>query len=74
MENVLPLLAVGFLYVLTNPAAWLAVNLFRLAAIGRIVHTLGLAIFANQAIRGLGFGVPFFITAYMSVQIILSSC
>ncbi|TDG42100.1 hypothetical protein AWZ03_011470 [Drosophila navojoa] len=44
LENILPFFAIGLLYTLTNPSAFLAINLFRAVGISRIVHTLVYAI------------------------------
>ncbi|KAM7347417.1 microsomal glutathione S-transferase-like isoform 2-T2 [Cochliomyia hominivorax] len=72
MENILPFLAVGFFYVLTNPATFLAVNLFRIVAIARIVHTLVYAVYVvPQPARAISFFVALASTTYMAVQVLL---
>ncbi|XP_055710915.1 microsomal glutathione S-transferase 1-like [Phlebotomus papatasi] len=72
LENVIPLIFASFFYTLTNPTPFLAINLFRVAALSRIAHT---AVYAfgpvPQPTRALAFGVPFVITLYMSVQVLL---
>lgn len=61
---------VGFGYVLTNPAAWLAILLFRAAAAARILHTFVYAVYVlPQPARALAFFVPFFISLYMAVKV-----
>lgn len=58
---------IGFLYVLTDPTSFIAVNLFRTGVIARIVHTYAYAISPQQPARGIGFGLCLVVTAYMSV-------
>lgn len=68
----MPFIIAGFFYVLTNPAAWFAVNLFRVAAVARLLHTFVYAIFVlPQPARAIAFFVPFLVTAFMAVSIIL---
>lgn len=72
MENILPFFVVGFLYLLTNPAAYLAVNIYRAVAISRIIHTLVYAVIVlPQPARAISFFVPFLCTAYMAFQIVI---
>lgn len=72
LENILPFLLAGFFYTLSNPAAFLAINLFRAAAISRIVHTIVYTLVVlPQPSRALAFAVPLGITGYMSVMTIL---
>ncbi|XP_055547858.1 microsomal glutathione S-transferase 1-like [Wyeomyia smithii] len=72
LENILPYLAIGFLYMLTNPPVFLACNLFRVVAIARIVHTLVYAVFViPQPARGLSWAAGYFITGYMAVHTML---
>ncbi|KFB40178.1 AGAP000163-PA-like protein [Anopheles sinensis] len=72
LENILPFFAIGFLYLLTNPAPFLAINLFRLVAASRIIHTLVYAVFiVPQPARFLAFMGAMVPTAYMAVQTIL---
>jgi len=74
LENCLPFMIIGFLYVLSNPSTFLAVNLFRVGVIARIVHTYAYAISPMQPARGIGFGICFMVTAYMSLATALSFC
>ncbi|XP_073830087.1 microsomal glutathione S-transferase-like [Musca autumnalis] len=72
MENILPFFITGFLYVLTNPAAFLAINLFRAVAAARILHTIVYAVVViPQPARALSFFVAFFATGYMALQVVL---
>lgn len=70
MENVLPFFAIGFFYLLTNPAANVAINLFRAFAISRIVHSFVYSLAITPKARGPAFGVGVFITIYMAVRTI----
>lgn len=69
LENILPFFIAGLFYVLTNPEAFIAVNIFRAAAVARIVHTLVYAVVVvPQPSRAIAWFVCFAATAYMSVQ------
>ncbi|KAH8344514.1 hypothetical protein KR084_002277, partial [Drosophila pseudotakahashii] len=74
LENILPFFAIGLLYVLTNPAAFLAINLFRAVGIARIVHTLVYAVVVvPQPSRALAFFVALGATVYMALQVVLTA-
>ncbi|CAO1411884.1 unnamed protein product [Diamesa hyperborea] len=69
LENILPFFVAGFFYVLTNPDAFIAVNIFRAAAIARIVHTLVYAVVVvPQPARAIAWFVCFGATAYMALH------
>ncbi|XP_055692443.1 microsomal glutathione S-transferase 1-like [Lutzomyia longipalpis] len=72
LENIFPFILVAFFYVLTNPEPTLAINLFRIAAIARIIHTLVYAVWVvPQPARGLAFFVCLASTLYMAFKTIL---
>lgn len=72
LENILPFFAVGLLYVLTNPDAFIAINLFRAVAISRIVHTLVYAVVVvPQPARALSWAIAYGTTGFMAVKTIL---
>ncbi|XP_055689054.1 microsomal glutathione S-transferase 1-like [Lutzomyia longipalpis] len=72
LENIFPFVLIAFFYVLTNPQAWLAINLFRVAAIARIVHTVVYAVVVvPQPARALAFFVCLAVTLYMAFQTIV---
>ncbi|KAJ6638398.1 Microsomal glutathione S-transferase 1 [Pseudolycoriella hygida] len=72
LENVLPFIAVGFFYTLTSPSLYLATQLFRAAAISRLLHTFVYAIVViPQPARALAFAIPLGITGYMAVTTVL---
>lgn len=71
MENILPSMIIGLLYVLTNPSPTLGSMLFKIGAISRIAHTFVYAIIPTpQPSRVLAFAVHYFITIYMAVAVI----
>ncbi|KAH8403568.1 hypothetical protein KR009_008575 [Drosophila setifemur] len=73
LENILPFFAIGFLYVLTNPSAGLAITLFRAVGIARIVHTIVYAVVVlPQPSRALSFFVALGATIYMALQVIVA--
>ncbi|XP_034118534.1 microsomal glutathione S-transferase 1 isoform X1 [Drosophila albomicans] len=73
LENILPFFIVGLLYTLTNPSAFIAINLFRAVGISRIAHTLVYAVVVvPQPARALSFFVALGATAYMALQVILA--
>lgn len=74
LENILPFFIIGLLYTLTNPSAFLAINLFRAVGIARVVHTLVYAVVVvPQPARALSFFVALIATAYMALQVILAA-
>ncbi|XP_067640989.1 microsomal glutathione S-transferase 1 [Eurosta solidaginis] len=74
LENILPFLVIGFLYVLTNPSVGLAVNLFRAVGISRILHTIVYAVVVlPQPSRALSFFICLFVTVYMAIQVIFAA-
>ena len=72
MENILPFFTVALFYTLTDPTEFLAVNLFRVYTVARILHTFVYTIVVMpQPSRALLFGVGYAITIYMALQVIL---
>ncbi|XP_058127623.1 microsomal glutathione S-transferase 1-like [Anopheles ziemanni] len=72
LENILPFFVIGFLYLLTDPAPFLAINLFRLVAASRIIHTLVYAVVVvPQPARFLAFIGAMLPMQYMAVKTIL---
>lgn len=73
LENLTPFFVIGFLYVLTDPQQFLAINLFRVVAISRIAHTLVYAVFViPQPARALAFLGGLAPTIYMAISVILA--
>lgn len=72
MENILPSLIIGFLYVLTNPVPAVATLLFKIGALSRIVHTIVYAVIPMpQPSRVLSFAIHYLITIFMSGSVIM---
>jgi len=69
MENVLPFLILGFLYMFTNPAYSTALLLYRVFVGARIVHTVSY-LFGLQPWRALAFFVNIGINMFMAYRII----
>jgi glutathione S-transferase len=72
LENIPMFFAVGALYLTTEPSEELAINLFRAYAAGRVLHTLVYAVKPlPQPSRAIAFSIPFFITVYMGVKVVV---
>jgi len=72
LENILPFIAIAFFYILTDPTEFLAVNLFRVFTVARILHTFVYTIVVTpQPSRALVWGAGYAVTIYMAVQVIL---
>lgn len=65
---------IGFLYVLTDPSTFIAVNLFRVSVLARIVHTYAYVINPMQPARGIAFVVCLVSTVYMCLSTAYSFC
>lgn len=69
LENVLPLILAGLFYTLTNPAAFVAINVYRTAALARILHSIVYAVVVlPQPSRAIAFFIPLAATIYMALQ------
>jgi glutathione S-transferase len=69
LENILPFFAAGFFYMFAHPNVTVAIWLFRIAAIARILHTVVYAVWiVPQPARFLTFFVCLAITFYMSIH------
>ncbi|KAH8317450.1 hypothetical protein KR074_005079 [Drosophila pseudoananassae] len=72
MENILPYFIMALIYISTNPNQDVACNLFRVASLARIVHTLVYAVYpVPQPSRILAFGIMLLITFYMAAVVAL---
>ncbi|CAG9802170.1 unnamed protein product [Chironomus riparius] len=71
LENIPIFIIVAFLYTLTSPTTFIAVNLIRLFTLSRIVHSFAYAIYPTQPTRGIVFGIGLLITLYMSLHVAL---
>ena len=71
MECVLPYLIIGYLYTLTNPDVVLALWLYRVGAIARIIHTLVyVVVILPQPARGISFWGTNGILIYMAIAVV----
>ncbi|KAF4530681.1 hypothetical protein B566_EDAN004920 [Ephemera danica] len=71
MENIPIYLIISYLYVLTSPQPWLAVNLFRAFFAVRVSHSIAYAILAVHPMRMISYFIGLFITLYMAVQFVV---
>ncbi|XP_055844714.1 microsomal glutathione S-transferase 1-like isoform X1 [Episyrphus balteatus] len=68
MENILPFLTMGLLFVCVDPSPTLAMWLFRIVAAARILHTLVYAFRpVPQPTRAIMFFIAFLITMFMAL-------
>merc|ERR1711963_1091914 len=72
MENVLPFLILGFLYMFTNPAYATALLCYRLFVGARIVHTIVYLLVIPQPSRALAFFVNVGVNIFMAYKIIVT--
>lgn len=71
MENILPALTVGLLYVLIGPSPAIASRLFKVAAFARIAHTIVYAFMPMpQPARALVFAIHYLISIYMGMSVL----
>ena len=72
IENILPFLTAGLLYVAINPNPVVALNLFRTVFAARVVHTLVYAFRpVPQPTRALAYFAAYGATFYMALQTVL---
>ena len=72
MENIVPFIIVALFYTMIDPTEFLAVNLFRVYTVARILHTFVYTIVVvPQPSRALVWGVGYAVTLYMAAQVIL---
>ncbi|XP_058795248.1 microsomal glutathione S-transferase 1-like [Phymastichus coffea] len=64
LENILPWVAITYIYLGTAPANWFAALLIRGFVLSRIGHTLSYAIFPKQPFRAITFFIGFSLTAF----------
>lgn len=71
LENILPWVAITWIFLGTNPSTFLAGLLIRGFVLSRVVHTLSYAIFPKQPFRAISFFVGLGITAFEAVSTII---
>jgi len=74
LENVLPFVLIGLLYVLTSPSVTVATWHFRAFGCFRLLHSLFYLSATPQPSRGLCFMVGFIVNVSMAVQVIKACC
>lgn len=73
IENIPMFLATGFIYILTDPHPFVAINLFRLYTVCRITHTYVYAIKVYpQPIRAMVWSIGYLINWYMVIISVVS--
>lgn len=71
LENILPYLFVGFLFVLTDPKEIIAANCFRFVTITRALHSLVYALYPlRQPIRTICFSATLLLSIFMAIDCI----
>merc|ERR1712001_788652 len=70
IENILPFLILGFLYMFTNPAYSTALLCYRLFVGARILHSIVYLLVIPQPSRALAFFVGIFVNLFMAYKII----
>ncbi|KAL0269276.1 UNVERIFIED_CONTAM: hypothetical protein PYX00_007072 [Menopon gallinae] len=71
IENIPLFFVSAWLYLMTNPPAVLAINLYRVYTLARIVHTIVYAVFVvPQPARAIAWGTGYAITAFMLLNTI----
>lgn len=68
LEAIPQFLIISLVFILTNPSVFLAVNLIRLAAVARIVHTIVYAMLSLQPHRAISFTLCYAVTFYMAIR------
>merc|ERR1711934_64488 len=70
IENILPFLILGFLYMFTNPAYATAILCYRIFVGARILHTVVYLLVIPQPSRALAFFAGIFVNIFMAYKII----
>ncbi|NP_001165930.1 microsomal gluathione S-transferase 1 [Nasonia vitripennis] len=71
LENILPWVAITYVYLGTNPSTFLAGLLIRGFVLARVGHTLSYAVYPKQPFRGISFGIGLAITVFEAVSTII---
>ncbi|CAG9782996.1 unnamed protein product [Diatraea saccharalis] len=72
LENIPVFWVLGAIYATTNPSVSVALTLFRTFTVMRFIHTFVYAVKPfPQPTRGIVFTIPFLITAFMGLNIII---
>ncbi|XP_076276131.1 microsomal glutathione S-transferase 1-like [Lasioglossum baleicum] len=71
LENIPLWFIVTFLWLTTNPSAWLAGILIRTFVISRIVHTLSYAVVSKQPHRAISFMTGLAVTIFQAISTLI---
>jgi len=70
IENIVPFVLLGAMYVRTRPSPCTAFWVFRLFVLGRLLHTVSYVFLKNSTLRALGFAVGVFCNLFMGFKVI----
>jgi glutathione S-transferase len=68
IENIPVFMIIAFFYLLTSPNELLAINLIRIFAISRIIHTVTYAIIPTQPARAISYTVALGASMFMAIH------
>ncbi|XP_068629096.1 microsomal glutathione S-transferase 1-like [Battus philenor] len=72
LENIPVFWVLGALYLTTGPISTLAIMLFRVYTVCRIIHTIVYAVIPMpQPTRAIAFAIPVLIKWYLGIQVVL---
>lgn len=69
LENIPVFFTIAFFYMLTDPSEYIAINLFRVAAIGRICYTISYVFLQMQPHRAISWFACYAVTVYMGLSV-----
>jgi uncharacterized membrane protein YecN with MAPEG domain len=72
MENILPFLAIGLIYVAIGPAPWLAYLYFAVFVAARLAHTVSYATAQRHEVRASFYSIGSIAVVLMAVQSLLA--
>ncbi|CAK8689000.1 unnamed protein product [Clavelina lepadiformis] len=74
LENVIPFVLLGLLFVGTNPDPTTALWHFRIFLAARVLHSIAYVNALRQPLRGIGFGIGLFAFCSMAFQTVHALC
>ncbi|KAL3870635.1 hypothetical protein ACJMK2_038683 [Sinanodonta woodiana] len=72
LENVIPFVLIGLLYILTDPNPWYAKMHFRIFTVARLFHSVAYLKPLPQPSRALGWLLGYIVTLSMGVSVVMS--
>jgi glutathione S-transferase len=72
MENILPFLAIGLIYVAIGPAPWLAYLYFAVFVAVRLAHTVSYATAQRHEVRASFYSIGSIVVVLMAVESLLA--